>query len=217
MELQGPCRFLIVQEPALFTISNPFHIEAHHVCALDGRGQLLVRLLRRLLPQLGLATRTCVICWETRSCHKPSLSAELGCQRPPEAGPNSKHPPQPTQAAGQGGPDLQLVERLMALQGLGVRVDSPELHALRVMAGMRSTASSGLSARPAGHEGSQQPSSISRPKTRQVSSLPISACHWDIHRIPRTCRPLEIMRFTALPPPPPTPMTLILASPPTGP
>ena len=31
-----------------------------------------------------------------------------------------------------------------------------------------------------------------------------------------TCRPLDIMRFTALPPPPPTPMTLMRASPPAG-
>ena len=37
----------------------------------------------------------------------------------------------PTEAAGELPADLQLVERLVILQSLGIGVDRPELHALR--------------------------------------------------------------------------------------
>lgn len=103
-----------------------------------------------------------------------------------------------TQAARQLRADLQLVHRLVVLQRLRVSVDRPELHALRVEctkgSDRKQCVGPGRWERARWRHGRREPRAL----------LPAA---------PLTDRPLEIMRFTALPPPPPQPTTLMRASP----
>ena len=90
-----------------------------------------------------------------------------------------------TQAARQLGPHLHLVQRLRVLQRLRVCVGRPELYAL---AGVQQTALLKRLAAAVFSSHKQE----SKPSTEE-----------------HACSPLLIMRFTALLPPPPTPITCV--------
>ncbi len=91
----------------------------------------------------------------------------------------------------------------MLRQGLCVGVESPELDSL----GRRKGGGQG--------EGEACELDSMLELLLLISNAPLPRMSVSVmHAL--TCKPLAIMRFSALPPPPPTPMTLMLASPPTG-
>lgn len=131
---------------------HPRPAATHHVRPGDRRPQLLVRLLRRLLPKLGLATGACaqkrghaLLSTTKRGITKGDRESAQGwvwllrallkqtrCLTPPRRERAPRQAPRaPTKAAREVGAYLQLVHGLVALQRLSVSVDRPKLHALR--------------------------------------------------------------------------------------
>ena len=139
---------------------------------------------------------------------------------------------QRTKAAGELGAHLDFVQRLGVVQRLHICVGRPELHALQgsvigapllraawsfcarcVFKGDACLACGSDMRRGAGCLGSCICSAIQvQAKDDEHSGRTQTVALKK--RI--TCRPLPIMRLMALLPPPPTPMTLILASPPAS-